>query len=196
MFNFKYRESFIKGKGQSLNDPIISTKFANAILTNESKHLDGKLKIKAEEIIERLNSKDVWTLKLYVVSNEDVELDKSKSEIQQLEKVYDLEVIPIGLPKIANFMSTRPKPIDASLVVDNDAIMSYSETSLSSAKSFIVRMTVTELIRITCNNKNFREQNNMEDISPLSSIEMDYALLFDNVRGFLGDKKIITLFRH
>lgn len=189
LFNFKFRENFNQDKEQSLNETIISTKFANSIINNESSHLQGKLKIKADEILKHLNSKEVWTLKLYVVSNENVELDTDKDEIQQLEKAHDLEVIPIALPQIANFMSARPKAIDASLVVDNDSIMSYSETDLSSAKSFVVRITVAELIRITCDKKSFREQSNMENITPLASTGFEYALLFDNVRGFLGETK-------
>jgi hypothetical protein len=189
MFNFKFRESFKPGKSQDLNDTFITTKFTNAILNNTSKHLDGKLKVYADEMLKHLNSKDVWNWKLYLVSNENTELNVNDGSIQQLEAVYDLEVIPIALAEISNFMSIRPNPIDASLIVDNEAIMSYSENSLASAKSFIIRLTVPELIRITCTNKAYREKYNIEDYTPLTSEKMDFAVLFDNVRGFLGDTK-------
>lgn len=189
LFNFKFRENFSKGKQQSLNDPVITTKFANAILNEDTSHLEGKLKEKADEILKCLKSRDTWSLKLYVVSNEDIELDTNKSEIQQLEKTYDLQIIPIGLNKIADFMSKRPERLNASLVVDLDAVMSYSETELTSAKSFILRLNVSELIRITCDNNEFREKHNIENISPLTGVDLEYSLLYDNVRGFLGETK-------
>ncbi len=39
----------------------------------------------------------------------------------------DLDIIPIGLKYITDMMSIRPEPINASLVLDHNAIMSYSE---------------------------------------------------------------------
>jgi len=189
IFNFKFRENYKDGKKQNLNDTFVSTKFANAIVNNDASKLENKLKKFAEDILKHLHSRDVWNLKLFVVSNDHIELDTSDSTIQQLEKVYDLEVVPIALAEISNFMSIRPKPVEATLVVDNDAIMSYTENSLSSAKSFIIRLTIPELIRITCSNKSMREAYNLEDYTELASEKLDFAVLFDNVRGFLGETK-------
>jgi hypothetical protein len=189
LFNFKFREKFNKEKSQSINDTIISTKFINALITENVDHLDTKLRKYASEIIEKLNSNDVWKLKLYVVSNETIELDKADSSLLQLEKLYDLEAIPIGLNNIKELMSIRPEPINACLILDKDAIMSFSESSISSSKSYIIRLSLSELIRITCNNNTLRLQYNIEDLSPLSNTELDYSVLFDNVRGFVQNSK-------
>lgn len=189
LFNFKFREKFNKEKTQSLNETIISTKFINAIINENVEHLDTKLKKFAADIISKLNSKDVWKLKLFVVSNETIELNKDDRSLKDLEKLYDLEAIPIGLNNIKELMSIRPEPINSCLILDKDAIMSFSESSISSSRSYIIRLSLSELIRITCNDTNLRMQYNIEDFKPLSSTELDFSVLFDNVRGFVQNSK-------
>ncbi len=189
LFNFKFREKFNKEKSQSINETLISIKFINALINENVIHLENKLKANASKIIDCLNSNDVWEWKLYVVSNENVQLSKTDPSIKQLEELYDLEIIPIGLDNIKQIMSIRPEPINASLILDKDAIMSFSESSISSSKSYIIRLPLNELIRITCKNKQLREDYSIEDYSSLSSQDLDYSVLFDNVRGFVLNSK-------
>lgn len=192
LFNFKFRERFNRDKKQSINEVIISTKFINALNTEDPSHLEGKGKVFAEKIIEHLNSNDVWKIKLYVVSNDNIELAKSDSNLQQLENLYDLEVIPVGLNIIKELMSIRPEPINSTIILDKDAVMSFSESSISSSKSYIIRLTLSELIRITCNDLELRDQYNIEDLTPLADTELDFSVLFDNVRGFVQKSKYNT----
>ena len=189
LFNFKFREKFNADKKQSLNETIISTKFTNAILTEKTSHLPINMMHKADEIIEKLNSSEVWKFRLYVISNDTVELDNHSSQIKQLKDLYDLEVVPIGLETISKEMSIRPKPIGAKVHLSKDSIMPYVESSLSSSKSFIVRISASELIRITCDSEELRNNYSIEDISPLSNVKMEYNLLFDNVRGLVVRSK-------
>jgi hypothetical protein len=189
LFNFKFREKFNKDKTQSINETLISTKFISALINEDVDHLETKLKKFASDIIFKLNSKDVWKLKLFVVSNETIELNKDDSSLQQLEKLYDLEAIPIGLNNIKELMSIRPEPVNSCLILDKDAIMSFSESSISSSKSYIIRLSLSELIRITCNDAKLRMQYNIEDLKPLSNTELDFSVLFDNVRGFVQNSK-------
>ncbi len=184
LFNFKYREKFKVGQ-QSINETILTTKFINALVNEDTSSLRGKTKIQADLILEKLvESNDVWKLILFVISNEDFKLVKD-SNLIQLEKVYGLEIIPKGLNEIVEFISLRPEPIDAELMVDNDAIMSFTESSLSSSKSYILRLPINELIRITCNNADLRNKYNVEDITELKNTELDFSILFDNVRGLV-----------
>lgn len=189
IFNFKFRENFKPNKSQELNEPLISTKFTNSILNNELEHLEGDIKIYASQIIDKLNSKEVWTFRLYIVSNEMHKIDVNDPTIKSLEKTYDLEIVPIALPEIENYLSIRPEPISSSLIIDNDAIMSFSENTLSSDKSYIIRLSIPELIRITSIDKKLREETNLEDYSVLSNTTLDFSVLFDNVRGYLGETK-------
>lgn len=189
IFNFKFRENFKLNKSQELNEPLISTKFTNSILNNELEHLEGDIKKYASQIIEKLNSKEVWTFRLYIVSNEMHKIDVNDPTIKSLEKTYDLEIVPIALPEIENYLSIRPEPISSSLIIDNDAIMSFSENTLSSDKSYIIRLSIPELIRITSIDKKLRDETNLEDYSVLSNTTLDFSVLFDNVRGYLGETK-------
>lgn len=185
LFNFKYRNKFNADKKQSINETIISIKFINALVTENVANIDGKLKKNAKDIIEKFNSKEVWKFNLFVVSNETFELKKTDEGLQQLEKLYGLEVIPIGLAQISKIMSIRPEAIDSELIIEQDAIMSFTESSISSSKSYVIRLPLSEIIRITCNDKNLRAMYNIEDLAELSKIELDYSVLFDNVRGLV-----------
>ena len=67
--------------------------------------------------------------------------------------------------------------------------MSYSESARSSNISYIVRMRLTDLIRITCNDENLRNNFHLEDDSLLSNVKEDIDVLFDNVRGLILKSK-------
>ncbi|MCD8450378.1 AIPR family protein [Tenacibaculum dicentrarchi] len=185
LFNFKYRSKFNSVKKQSINETIISTKFINALLNENVNNLAGKLKTQAINIIEKFNSSDVWKFNLFVVSNENIELQKTDDDLKQLEDMYSLEVIPIGLSQISKIMSIRPEPIDSEIIIEQQAIMSYTESSISSSKSYVLRLPLSEIVRITCNDKVLRGKYNIEDLKELSKIELDYSVLFDNVRGLV-----------
>ena len=189
LFNFKYREKFNADAQQRINDTIISTKFTNAIINEDTAGLNGKIKVKADKIIDLLKSKDIWKIKLYIVSNESKELDADSPEIRQLKDLYDLETVPFGLNTISKTMSIVPSAIDAILHLEKDAIMPFSEDVLSSSKSYVIKLSAPELIRITCDNKKMRNEYNMEDLTPLSKVGMEYNLLFDNVRGLILKSK-------
>lgn len=100
LFNFKYREKFKSTQLQSVNETILSTKFINALINENTLHIDGKLKSIADKIVDKLiNSNDIWKMQLFVISNESEEIKKSDSHLQQLEELYGLEITPIGLNK-------------------------------------------------------------------------------------------------
>lgn len=188
LFNFKYRNKFSAGK-QSLNETILSSKFINALVTEDLSQLRGKTKNGAKKILEKLNSNDEYKISLYVVSNEEIESINKDHHLQQLEKMYGLEIILIGLDQISQFVSLRPNPIHSKLIVDNDAIMSFSESSISSSKSYILRLPLSEIIRITCDDNNLRTNYAIEDLTPLINVKIDYSVLFDNVRGLVVKSK-------
>lgn len=188
LFNFKYRTKFNIGK-QSLNETILSSKFINAIVSEDLSQLEGKTQKGAKEIVEKLNSNEEWKISLFVVSNEDIEITSKDHHLEQMEKVYGLEVIPVGLEQISQFVSLRPNPVNTELIVDNDAIMSFSESSISSSKSYIIRLPLSEIIRITCDDNDLRMNYGIEVLEPLTKVSIDYSVLFDNVRGLVVKSK-------
>ena len=189
LFNFKFRAKFNIDKKQSFNDAFISTKLVNSILNENTQGLEGKLKRFVEDVIDKLSGNEVWKLSLYMVSNESIPIDVNESAIQQLKDFYDLEVVSICLPNIKSMMSIRPNPISAELIIDNDALMSYSESTISTSKSYIVRLNAADIIRITCKNPELRNDYNCEKIESLSKEKFEFGVLFDNVRGFVQRSK-------
>ncbi|MBH0050673.1 AIPR family protein [Pseudoalteromonas sp. SWYJZ19] len=189
LFNFKFRETFKLGQKQSENDAFVSTKLVNCILNGSSEGLQGKLKSLVEAAIGKLNSNDVWKTSLYMISNEPVSINVDETAIEQLKDFYEMEVISVCLPHIKTMMSLRPNPIVAELIIDNDALMSYSENSISTSKSYIIRLNAADIIRITCKNLELRNNYNCENVELLAKERIDYGVLFDNVRGFVQKSK-------
>ncbi|NJN74796.1 MAG: AIPR family protein [Limnothrix sp. RL_2_0] len=153
--------------------------------TENTSGLTGKIKIFIEDIITKLNSSEEWTLKLYMVSNEEVTIKNKDIHIERLEQVYGLKVMWFGLSQIMEILPMRPKSVSAELVVDTDAIMSFTEDSLSSSKSYIVRLATNEVVRFTSDDDGLRQQSNLENVEELENADLEYSLLFDNVRGFI-----------
>ena len=189
LFNFKFRDKFKVTQMQSENDPFISTKLINCILNEDSTGLNGKLKTLVDEAIKSLNSNDVWKMTLYMLSNESTPIDKNNTSIKQLIDLYDMEVVSICLPQIKSMMSIRPQPIKAEIIIENNALMSYSESLISTSKSYILRLSASDIIRITCKNAELRNNYNCEKIELLSKEKIEYGVLFDNVRGFVQKSK-------
>ena len=188
LFNFKYRESLKEGK-KGVNETLLSVKFLNAINNNDFTGMSGKPLEYAKKICEKYSSNEVWKITLYVVSNENSPNEELDSHLRQFKKAYDMEIIEIGLSEISDLISLRPAPISSTILLDRDAVMSFTEDSLSSSKSYIFRLSLAELIRVTSKDSSLRDEYNIEDLSKLSGTTLDTSVLFDNVRGFVLKSK-------
>jgi hypothetical protein len=189
IFNFKYRDSFNPDKEQSKNETWQSSKFFSCILTENVNALSPRMKELARRILDLYNSSDIWKTNFYVVSNENKELSLKDSVVTQMQDMYDLQVVPVGLNQIAPFLSSTHKEIDATIVIPNEAVMSFTEYELSSSKSYVVRMSLSELIRITCKDELLRNFYNIENLDQLKTTDIDFNVLFDNVRGYILKSK-------
>jgi uncharacterized protein YdcH (DUF465 family) len=188
LFNFKYRENFKVGS-QAVNDTILSTKYLNAIYNADFSDMTGK-PLKLANVIKRCHqSNDVWRTTLYVVSNEDCNSTHINGHLRQLQDSYDLGIISIGLNEISDLISLRPSPVNAAMMLDPEAVMSFTENPLDSSKSYIFRLSLAELVRITSKDSGLRMEYNLEDLSKLSATSLDSSVLFDNVRGFVLKSK-------
>lgn len=184
VFNFKFREKFKLDKEQSINEILNSEKFFNAV-DKGRKSFKGKIGEAAKRIIECNDSSEVWKTFFYVVSNENISIDRESETIKDLEEVHGITVCPIGLNEIVDFMSMHPKAINADLLLPSESVISYSEDSLSSDISYILCICLTDLIRITSDNSTLREDTNLEDDSRLSSVDVEKDVLYENVRGYI-----------
>lgn len=92
LFNFKYREKFSATSTQAINDPFISSKYFNAIETENLSGVNGKVKNSLEKIIELLNGSNIWKITFYSVSNESNNIRLNDPHLDRLRDIYDLEV--------------------------------------------------------------------------------------------------------
>lgn len=188
LFNFKYRSKWNIDKEQSINETVISSKYLN-ILQTENNTLDGKLKVFTDLIIEKNQSDEVWNTTLYIVSNENKELDKSNRELENLRQVYGIETNCIGLDTLTQLMSLHPAPVSTKIIVPTESILTYSEDNISTEKSYVLCIRLTDLIRITCDDETLRDNTMLEDESRLFYTNIEMNVLYENVRGYILKSK-------
>ena len=188
LFNFKYRPKWNVDKEQSINETVISSKYLN-ILQTENNSLDGKLRNITDFIIEKNQSDEVWTTVLYVVSNENKELDHSNNELENLRQVYGIETNCMGLDTLTQLISLHPAPVSTKIIVPADSILTYSEDNISTEKSYVLCVRLTDLIRITCDDEGIRNDVALEDDSKLFYTNIEMNVLYENVRGYILKSK-------
>lgn len=190
LYNFKFREKFDEHKQQSENELMLSSKFLYALKNRSVKNLDGKLEKKAKELIKLIESDDEWTINLIMASNENKGLELDKGAIEEFKKALDLEVKTCTLDDIVKFMALTPESIDASFTTTPADCFKFSETSLGTSMSFVLKINLAELLRITSDDREIRERKTSEiEAKELLNLKLDSNILFDNVRGFLGNTK-------
>lgn len=188
LFNFKYRPKWNVDKEQSINETVITSKYLN-ILQTENNDLEGKLKDITDRVIEKNQSDEVWNTILYVVSNENKELNESNKELVNLRQVYGIETKCIGLDTLAQLMTLHPAPVSTKIMIPEGSILTYSEDNISTEKSYVLCVRLTELLRITCNDENLRNDTSFEDETKLYNTDIEMNVLYENVRGFILKSK-------
>lgn len=192
LFNFKYRNSFKVDNNISESDISRSTKFLEYILQN--KELDTKEneivhKI-INEIIKNLNSNKICNLFLYMVSNESNGFHKNSNEyIKLLENNYGMKLINISLDDITNFFNEKKDGKKSKFIISTNEFLSFQSDEKSTQKSYILKLSLIDLIRITSIDEDLSNNYGMEDDTQIINTKLDLSLLYDNVRGFLGDTK-------
>lgn len=189
LFNFKYRDKFNCDKTQSLNDAIDCSKFLNVVCSKNVSNLGVATENKIYEIIQRYDSYDEWETELVLVSNENKPVDINKNEIQSFMDMYGLTLKSITLDDIVSFISIKPRDVVSKFILDKDAVIVFEEDNFSSSKSYLVRLPLVTLIRISCKSEEMRLNANLNDFSKLEYQDLEMSLLYDNVRGYLGDTK-------
>lgn len=189
LFNFKFHEKFSETKGQKENNILDSSKFFMKLNIGLFSDVDTKTRTKMEQIQSRFDSNFPWKTELYLVSNGNVPLALDNNTLNDFKESYDLEVKPIVLGDIVSFISDRPYNLSASFIVDTKSILTYEENPISTQKSYLVKIPLSTLIRITCCNSELRNNESLSDFSILKDAELELGVLYDNVRGYLGNTK-------
>ena len=186
LFSFKYREKYNPDQQQRKNELVESIKFLNDIQSRNFDHTTGKTRDFLESITQKFyDDYYPWSINLFFISNDTKSLDENDANVVNFKKTLDLKFKSICLEDIAKSLMSDHDPINAQLVMDNDALMSYKESKLSSDTSYILRLSLTDLIRITCDDENFRNKVENYEKEELANSIIAYDVLSENVRGFI-----------
>ena len=189
LFNFKFRENFKKNRGQKEGNILDSSKFLMKLNSGNFDGVDSRTRKKLERIQSHFDSEEIWKTELYLVSNDNIALSADNNTINDFKDVYDIIVKPITLDDIVSFISERPDALSAEFIIDSNSVLTYEENSLSTQKSYLVKLPLSTLIRITCSNPDIRNDSSMKDLSELRDVNLELGVLYDNVRGYLGNTK-------
>lgn len=192
LFNFKFRDKFSADKTKSEGDISRSTKFLEYICSDGQigTNVDKIVKEKIEEIRECLESNKICSLTLYMVSNESKGFAHNSNEyINLLEKSYGMKIVNISLDDIIGFFNVVSKDKESKFMISPNDFLSFENDEKSTNKSYVIKLPLIELIRITASDIELANNYNFEDDGLIDNLMLDHSLLYDNVRGFLGDTR-------
>lgn len=190
LFNFKYRIQFNPDKTTSENDVSLSIKFFQYLENNSplsNFNSDSNVYKNLEKVRKCLNSDDIYNITLYFVTNEANGFQPKVTDwVKQFEQNYGMRIKTVSLDDIIAFIFPDKKSCSAKLFLGKDDFFTYSNDTRTSDASYICNISLFDLIRITCDNETLRNQHHIENDEDLNGCKLNYALLYDNVRGYLG----------
>ena len=150
LFNFKYREKFDEESHITEDTLKDSIKFFQILYSNEVVKDYSESYLEIEKIRELEKSTKIINITLYIVTNNN---NKFNSENDSWLKAYcsengiSLEIIT--LDEISEFFSNRPEKYTSKVTVHGDEMLKFSNDSLSTETSYIMKISLLELLRIT-----------------------------------------------
>ena len=98
-----------------------------------------------------------------------------------------LSIKSITLDDITGFFSDRKKDKKCTFVVSKEDILMYKTDEQVTDCSYVIRMDLVDVIRICCSDDDLANKYLVEDDSIIKDAALEKALLFDNIRGYLGE---------
>lgn len=192
LFNFKYRSSFNSDKTKTENDISRSTKFLEYIVNSKRQDETVNLIVakQVNRIIDCLEGNYICNITLYMVSNEAKGFEEKTNEyIKILEEAYGMKVVNISLDEIVSFFNVKKERHNSKFIIDSNDFLQFESDEKSTQKSYTIKLSLLDLIRITSNDSNMTNNYAFENDKIIARLKLDFSLLYDNVRGFLGETK-------
>lgn len=194
LFNFKYRKDFNPDKTISENDVAISMKFFQYLRSDDS-FLNN---LKKESLVYKniknikkyLKSDNICNVTLFMVTNEANGFSYDANEtVKTFSENNEIEIKSVSLNDIISFIDLRKEKITARMIFSSNDFVSYKSDEKATSISYICKLSLLDLIRITCDSKNLRETFNWENIDDkqFENVKLLQSVLYDNIRGYLGD---------
>lgn len=188
LFNFKYRKNFAD-KNQEENAISRSQKFIEYCLSKKKIGKNNeKVRQKVDEIRKLIERDEPCNIKLYMVSNDNKGFaEESKEFASVLEESYGIQIVSISLDDVVEYVYGKPKEKECSFVVGAGDFLKCNRNELSTENSYVVKLSLIDVIRIMGRDDALAKKYSNEDDDCLKKSNLDVSLLYDNVRGYLGE---------
>ncbi|MFT8705080.1 AIPR family protein [Bifidobacterium aquikefiricola] len=191
LFNFKYRDK----KPGKQHESDIAYPFLHSLNGGEN-NFSGKVAEKFQYIKKLLDSNTIWQGSFIQISNDFQPLLGNSGSARTLEPTAFLSTFP--------FLTEEPRSIvlddfleedksadnnNATITIGAEKVIPYKEDIRISDNNFVVILSLFDLLRITSDKKELRNDVQFDDSQILSKTHVDVSVLDANVRGWLGPRK-------
>lgn len=192
LFNFKFRENFKLDKNMDEGSINGSIKFLEYICADDETQIEQLPNDIVKEHIKKihgfLNSNKLCNIELYMVSNETKTFTEDASKyLVLLQQHFGIRIEAITLDDVIGYLDMSKKSSPCKFMILPNDFLAFQKNELSTQKSYVVKLSLLDLVRITCNNSKLKLEYGNEDDRKLLNEKLDYSLLYDNVRGYLGE---------
>lgn len=191
--NFKYREKYKENKNFEYDEIDSTVNFLTLINDEDfnSENLNNKkLECYFKKIREiMIDTSQIYDIYFYFISNEDKGFaDEIIPRIKSLEKNQGIYIKNLSLDDVYNMGNSKMIATDAELLIENDKLSLFKSDNYTTNNSYILNMSLFELLRITCDNEDYRKSNELKtkEEFDLTTFSQEKSQLRDNVRSFLG----------
>lgn len=193
IMNFKYREKYKEGKGFESTE-IDSTINFLTLLEDEKYCKENLNNDKLAEYFEEIreifaNTSQIYDVYFYFISNEENGFSEElKSRLESIKREKGIHIEQITLDDLYNIGNEEYINTDANLFIETDKLSLFKNDNYSTNTSYIMNISLFELLRITCNNEQYRKDTNLkkDDNFDLKNFVQEKSQLRDNVRSYLG----------
>lgn len=193
IMNFKYREKYKEGKGFESTE-IDSTINFLTLLEDEKYCKENLNNDKLAEYFEEIreifaNTSQIYDVYFYFISNEENGFSEElKSRLESIKREKGIHIEQITLGDLYNIGNEEYINTDANLFIETDKLSLFKNDNYSTNTSYIMNISLFELLRITCNNEQYRKDTNLkkDDNFDLKNFVQEKSQLRDNVRSYLG----------
>lgn len=195
LFSFKYRNEFSQGSTKSPEELRTVAPFIGYLKNKERFKLDLEKKEDSELSFEKIQDilnfdrKDP-EFELYMITNDCAVFDSDDAGVNEfIEKYPWIKIKEINLEDLAEHLTLKAEPNNAELTLNKKEVLQHDMDGYTTANSYVGKIKLTDLIKITSKEHSLRKEDNIDDAEIIKRQQVDLNVLFDNVRGFLGETK-------
>lgn len=200
LFNFKFRKEFQgKAKVPKHSEIRSSEPFLNLMSCSEEEFYkfkeqedveDYRYTLNKIEEIRELIQQDNFGIYLYMVTNDLSKVNEDDLATKAFKNNYPwLILVNYNLSNVAKGIALSRPENEAKIEVENTSLLEHN-VPYTNSKSYITEMSLIDVLRISSTNLDLRKHISIGDKEGVFNLELDFDILFDNVRDYLGNNKI------